>query len=209
MSQRSQTSRTSPTPTRQTPARKRRCGAALGLGLAVFLSVSLFLSLFLPVLAAVGEGPAGTVAALRTSLAVQGLVLREVRWDPVLACAWEIFADPVHPERPEVAVPALPGEQVAARATAAALVEAAVAVTVEARVQMAAAAVPVVHRGDRVTLWSVETNLRLQLAAVAEENGAVGERIRLSIPGAGWGGDGAAQPVRGVVRCAGEVEMEP
>jgi Chaperone for flagella basal body P-ring formation len=178
--------------TRLSCGRERRCGVARGLGLAVLLL------LFLPLLAAVGEEP---VAALRTSLSVHGLVPRELRWDPVLGRAWEIFADPAHPERPEVAVPALPGEQVSARATATA--------NAAARVQMVAAAVPLVHVGDRVTLWSVEPNLRLQLAAVAEENGAVGERIRLSIPGAGWGGDGAAQTVRGVVRGVAEVEMEP
>jgi hypothetical protein len=180
-------------PMKTTPLMRqtRACGAFPGL----------VLLLLLPVPAAMGEGPAGTVAALRTRLAVQGMVWREVRWDPVLARAWEIFADPAHPERPEIAVPALPAEQVAARATAAA--------SVVARVQMAAAAVPVVHVGDRVTLWSTETNLRLQLAAVAEENGAIGERIRLSLPGAGWGGDGAAQTVRGVVRGVAEVEMEP
>ena len=69
---------------------------------------------------------------------------------------------------------------------------------------------PVVHARDRVLLWREERNLRLQLAAVAEQSGAVGESIRVRIPGASWGGGMQAdQPVRGIVRGPAEVEMEP
>jgi len=70
---------------------------------------------------------------------------------------------------------------------------------------------PVVHSGDRVVLWSEEKNLRLQLNAVVEENGAVGDRVRLHLAarsGNQWGGDPTSRPIRGVVRGPGEVEME-
>jgi flagella basal body P-ring formation protein FlgA len=78
------------------------------------------------------------------------------------------------------------------------------------RSRAVAAAVPVVRVGDRVVLWSTEKNIRLQLAAVAEENGAIGDHIRLRIPGAAWdNGPNSQQPVRGVVRSAADVEMEP
>jgi len=72
--------------------------------------------------------------------------------------------------------------------------------------------VPVVHSGDRVVLWGEEKNLRLQLNAVVEENGAVGDRVRLHLAGRSgdqWGGDPTSRPIRGVVRGPGEVEMEP
>ena len=53
-----------------------------------------------------------------------------------------------------------------------------------------------VHVGDRVTLWSTETNLRLQLAAVAEENGAVGETRRAATDASSHGNASAARPAQ-------------
>jgi hypothetical protein len=161
---------TSATPTRQTRKAPRR-SAATGVGL---------------------------LFAQRESLSAQGWVLREVHWDPILRHAWDVFADPAHPDRPTVAVQAGRAEQEVARGAA------------ESRSRAVEAAVPAVRVGDRVVLWSAERNLRLQLAAVAEENGAIGDHIRLSIPGTAWdNGPGSQQPVRGVVRGAADVEMEP
>jgi hypothetical protein len=137
-------------------------------------------------------------AAQRATLTARGWVLREVHWDPILRHAWEVFADPAHPERPTIAVLAGGAEQERARGVA------------EAHVRAVAAAVPVVRIGDRVVLWSTEQNLRLQLAAVAEQNGAIGDHIRLSIPGAAWeGGSAGSEAVHGVVRGVADVEMEP
>jgi Chaperone for flagella basal body P-ring formation len=132
-----------------------------------------------------------------------GLALRGMRWDAVLRRSWAIYWDPVHPERPVVAIPV---------AGAAGAVEPA-AGTGEPVAQITAAGArpqPVVHAGDRVLLWREDRNLRLQLTAVAEQSGAVGESIRVRIPGASWGGGMQAdQPGRGRVRGAAEVEMEP
>jgi hypothetical protein len=181
---------TSSTPASRRPSRLRG-SAAVSLGLALLVTA--------PGLGqAAGRLDPGGGAQLRTSLAARGWTLREVHWDPILRQAWAIFGDPAHPERPTVAVPAEARDQQAAQGTA------------EARLRTVAAAMPVVHVGDRVRLWSVEKNLRLQLSAVAEENGAVGDSIRLSIAGAAWeGGTAGQQVVRGVVRGAAEVEMEP
>jgi flagella basal body P-ring formation protein FlgA len=67
--------------------------------------------------------------------------------------------------------------------------------------------VPVIHSGDAVTLWSDEKNLRMQLAAIAEGNAAVGERVQLRVTGAGVYGN-TGWRVAGIVRGPGSVEME-
>jgi hypothetical protein len=197
----------SPTPTRQAAATLRRLaalGAGCGLGLVLFAAC-------VPIASAQSAPPSSPSsarpslqsnvdanAAQRESLFAQGWVLREVHWDPILRHAWQVFADPAHPERPTVAVLADGPQQELARGAAA------------ERSRAVAAAVPVVRVGDRVVLWSTEKNIRLQLAAVAEENGAIGDHIRLRIPGAAWdNGPNSQQPVRGVVRSAADVEMEP
>jgi hypothetical protein len=192
---------TSATPIRQA-ARALRRPTSLGVGFV--LGLALFTT-GLPPLAAQLPPQSGMrsllnpSAAQRETLLTQGWVLREVHWDPILRHAWEVFADPVHPERPTVAVLLSGTEEQFARSAA------------EAHSRAVAAAVPVVRVGDRVVLWSAEKNLRLQLAAVAEENGAIGDHIRLIISGAAWEGSsaGGAQAVHGVVRSASDVEMEP
>jgi Chaperone for flagella basal body P-ring formation len=189
---------TSATPTRQARKSPRRAAATcvgllLGLGLLAVGVASAQSSV-----QSANRPLGGGSATQRETLSAQGWVLREIHWDPILQHAWEVFADPVHPERPTVAVLAGGAEQQVARGAA------------EARSRAVEAAVPVVRVGDRVVLWSAEKNLRLQLAAVAEENGAIGDHIRLSIPGTAWdNGPGSQQPVRGVVRGAADVEMEP
>jgi len=184
-------SSTGSTPARRWAGIRLRSSPAVSLGLTLLATVS-------GLSQATGRIEPSGSAQLRASLATRGWLLREVHWDPVLRQAWAIFADPAHPERPSVAVPAEAADQAAARGRA----EAAALTTV--------ARLPVVHVGDRVRLWREEKNLRLELAAVAEENGAVGDSIRLSIAGAAWeGGPAGQQAVRGVVRGAAEVEMEP
>ncbi|HEX4652174.1 MAG TPA: flagella basal body P-ring formation protein FlgA [Granulicella sp.] len=202
---------TSPAPTRQTAATLRRravlgAGCCFGIGLfaawgPIGSAQSAFPSSPSRARSSVDANTGANAeanAAQRESLSAQGWVLREVHWDPILRHAWEVFADPAHPERPTVAVLADGAQQELARGAA------------EERSRAIAAAVPVVRIGDRVMLWSTEKNLRLQLAAVAEENGALGDHIRLRIPGAAWdNGANSQQSVRGVVRSATDVEMEP
>ena len=202
-----------PTPTRQAAATLRRLaalGAVCGLGLGLFATP-------VPTVAAQSVPPTSSPspssarpsvevkvdanvdanAAQRESLTAQGWVLRGVHWDPILRHAWEVFVDPAHPERPTAAVLADGPRQELARGAA------------EERERVVAVALPVVRVGDRVVLWSTEKNIRLQLAAVAEENSAIGEHIRLRIPGAAWeNGPNSQQPVRGIVRSAADVEME-
>ena len=62
-----------------------------------------------------------------------------------------------------------------------------------------------IHPGETVRVWRNETNVRLEMAAVSDEAGAVGDRIRLRITTAN------GEPPRfcfGVVRGPANVEME-
>lgn len=137
--------------------------------------------------------PAG--AAERSSLLEsRGFRVREYRWDSVLRQRWAILEDSAHPERPyrselaDIPQPALP-----------------IASTSPLQPAVYIPPVFVVRTGDTVTLWSEERNLRMQLAAVAESNAAVGDRIQLRVKGIGANGDWHAT---GLVRGSGEVEME-
>jgi hypothetical protein len=128
----------------------------------------------------------------------RGYHLRDYHWDPVLAQNWAVLEDAAHPERPLLAELAPPGmSPKPAPATSAA-----------APVPPPLKPLPLaVHSGDAVTLWSNEKNLRMQLAAVAEGNAAVGERIQLRVTGAGVYGN-TGWRVAGIVRGPGSVEME-
>lgn len=141
------------------------------------------------------------LAAIQARAALRGLRIRQVRWDAVLRQSWAVLEDVDHPERPLWAeltdpVPPAPGTPGAAAVSAS-----------------SAAFVPpkpvvlAVHYGDRVRLWRIEKNVRLEMTAVTEGSAAVGDEVRLHILGSGTDGD-AGWRVTGIVRGPGDVEME-
>ncbi len=154
-------------------------------------------------------GEPEAVAALRERVGRQGYLLREVRWDPVLRQSWAVLESVGHPERPYVSV-LVP---LSARDMSFAGAQSGVASSgqfTQAGLHAGSnqfALAPVVHVGDQVTLWSEEQNLHVQLTAVAEQNGAVGDRIRLHILGVSMGWEQTPQRLTGTVRGAGSVEM--
>ncbi len=154
-------------------------------------------------------GESEAVVALRERVGRQGYLLREVRWDPVLRQSWAVLESVGHPERPYVSV-LVP---LSARDMSFAGAQSGVASSgqfTQAGLHAGSnqfALAPVVHVGDQVTLWSEEQNLHVQLTAVAEQNGAVGDRIRLHILGVSMGWEQTPQRLTGTVRGAGSVEM--
>jgi hypothetical protein len=165
------------------------------------------------VLVAVGVCPAvraasgGGAAAVATVAVPKGYRVREVRWDPVLQRSWAVLESVDHPERPTMAV--LPEMQ--GRAGMGVRVGAASGLSTDSGgrsvVVTTAPPVLVVHAGDQVLLRSEDANLRLQLTAVAEENGGVGDRVRVRLLGGSFDEQGAKR-VTGIVRGPGEVEMD-
>jgi hypothetical protein len=124
--------------------------------------------------------------------------LREIRWDAVLRQSWAVLEDTEHPERPLWAE----------------LTDAVGPATGSAGVGRPPQVVPVykptvtvIHYGDRVRLWRNERNVRIEMSAIADGSGGVGDEVRLRIPGSGVDGD-TGWRVSGIVQGPGDVEME-
>ena len=123
-----------------------------------------------------------------------GYRVTSVRWDPVLQQGWAMVARCGHPEWPEVALPT--------RLSSLALKRE------ERTASIGVVDVPLVVRaGDTVRLWRRENELRIEVAAVAEESGGVGKSIRVRLVRAGMEGQAERQMV-GVVRGPADVEMQ-
>lgn len=78
------------------------------------------------------------------------------------------------------------------------------------------AAQPVIHAGEAIVLFRRANSLHMELAAIAEESGAIGSRIRVHLQPLVHGGPNAetafsaAPPtLRGLVRGPHQVELEP
>jgi flagella basal body P-ring formation protein FlgA len=73
------------------------------------------------------------------------------------------------------------------------------------------AAVAVVKAGEVVRLWKSDRNARIELIATAEENGAVGSRVRVRLTTRREtnGLTDAPQYLAGIVRGPADVEIEP
>ena len=111
--------------------------------------------------------------------------VREVMWDQVLGKRWALIASCEHPEQPAFAVPA--GAMVGAEPALGSKDDSSV----------------VVRAGDTVRLWRQEEDLRIEMAAISEENGGLGKTIRVRLIGA-WS---AERQFVGVVRGVANVEM--
>ena len=123
-----------------------------------------------------------------------GYRVTSVRWDPLLRQGWAMVARCGHPEWPEVALPT--------RLSSLALkLEGGTA-------SIGVVDVPLVVRaGDTVRLWRRENELRIEVAAVAEESGSLGKSIRVRLVRAGMEGQ-AERQMTGVVRGPADVEMQ-
>lgn len=125
----------------------------------------------------------------------EGYRITTVRWDPLLNQRWAMIASCGHPERPAIAM-LLPGPK-----TQNTLISSQVSA------QRMQSPFPVVHAGDLVQLWSQEENLRIQAAGRAEENGAIGKKVRVRLIHSGFD-IGQDQTFIGTVRGPGDVEIQ-
>ncbi len=151
------------------------------------------------------ETPAAAVAAFESGAKLagaEGYRVTSLRRDAVLGMNWAAVERCGHPGWPALAMaskmtpPPAPNEIAAIRAggrmPGGGLVE---------------RRAPLVRIGETVRLWQEDRNVRLQLPAVSEEDGAVGDRVRLHVGARQAGGD-TLRTVYGRVRGTGDVEME-
>ena len=140
------------------------------------------------------------LAAIMARAQLRGMRLREVRWDAVLKQNWAVLEDVQHPEYPLWSEPmdtVGPVEVVDGAAVVARSAE---------NVLPPKPYLALVHYGDRVRLWKTESNVRIEMSAVAEGSAAAGEEVKLRIPSSGVDGDTGWRVV-GVVHGPGDVEM--
>ncbi|NYF80154.1 hypothetical protein [Granulicella arctica] len=137
---------------------------------------------------------------VRTGLSGKGFAVQEVRWDPLLRQSWAVVRSCDHADWPLLVMrtnlPASPR----------------MVITDLSSTGRGDAGMPIVRAGDLVRLWRIDEHAHLELMATAEENGAVGARVRVRLVAPKDGDAQWVQPVQylaGVVRGPADVELEP
>jgi hypothetical protein len=129
----------------------------------------------------------------------EGYRLEAVRWDPLLQQRWAIVTFCGRPGLPKLMLP---------------MQKAAIGPGLE-HDSSPTALFPVVHAGDVVRILRQEEFLRIELSGIAEENGVLGERVRIhllrpAMPGSSpveAGFDGGSGSMLAVIRGPHIVEI--
>ena len=137
----------------------------------------------------------GSASAL-PAVTAGGYRVASVRLDPFLHERWAMVANCDHPEWPAIEMP-LPTMQ-----TQRSVVRESVSLAVKP-------VHPVVRAGDTVELWSRQGDLRIEMAAVAEQNGGLGESVRVRLMPRQTLGAQTEKEFLAVVRGPRDVEMQP
>jgi len=127
-----------------------------------------------------------------------GYRVTSIESDPISGQRWAMISSCDHPERPAFSL-LIEGSDSAAHS----LLRESQTVTDSAPVA------PVVHIGDTVRLWRQEAVLRIELAAVAEENGSLGKLIRVRLLRRNTDDQSTQTEFAGIVRGRLDVEMQP
>ena len=140
---------------------------------------------------------AAASASLTRRAESSGFRVISMRWDPVLRQRWALVESCDHPAWPalEVPVPTVEKPQRIVERDMVALQQKAAPLAVRA--------------GDAVQLWSIEGDLRIDVAAVAEESGALGATVRVRLMQRQTPGGQREAEFEGIVRGPRSVEMKP
>jgi hypothetical protein len=127
-----------------------------------------------------------------------GFRVISIHWDPILHQRWAQVASCAHPEWPTVELPT--GISLQSNLSQ----QSAQQPSAESVLPM----LPVVHAGDIVQLWSREDDLRIEVAAIAEQSGALGQPVRVRLMQRATLGQQIEEQFNGVVRGPHDVEMQ-
>ena len=131
-------------------------------------------------------------------LADEGYRVTRMHRDVVLGTRWASVERCGHPEMPGLTLQASGVGTTAERTEQTRVANAAVRI----------AGPKVIRPGETVRLWRQETNVRMEMAAVSDESGAAGDRIRMRVTVQGESGVDNVRYVYGLVRGPADVEME-
>jgi hypothetical protein len=118
------------------------------------------------------------------------------RWDAVLGKAWELRQNCAHPEWPAHSV-----------ATNGAGPQAQSDTPMQSFQALPQA--QLVHAGDPVRLWLQDATVRIEMSGVAEQSGRDGDHVVVRITRQTDTDGLTVERFTGIVRGAGDVEMEP
>jgi hypothetical protein len=120
------------------------------------------------------------------------------RWDPVLRMSWEMRQDCAHPDWP------------ARLASVASIAAGPIAVgSLVMPTDQAPAVEPLLVRaGDQVRLWLVDGPVRIEMSGVAEQSARNGTHVIVKITRQSDDAGLTVRRIPGIVRGAGDVEME-
>lgn len=127
-----------------------------------------------------------------------GYQVASIQADPTSGQRWVVISSCGHPERPAFSLP-IEGSDSAEHSS----------MREPQTFTDTAHITPVIHVGDTVRLWRQEAVLRIELAAVAEENGSLGKLIRVRLLRRNTDDQSNQTELAGIVRGKSDVEMQP
>lgn len=154
--------------------------------------------------AACADTPAAAAAGLKGANALfplkqdGGFRVQSLRWDPVLHQHWALVVSCAHPEWPAM--------EILSRISGGDTLS--LGETEQARGESLVPLLPVVRAGDVVQLWSQEGDLRIEVAAMAEQNGGLGKTVRVRLMRRETLGPQIQEQFYGLVRGPHDVEMQ-
>ncbi len=137
-----------------------------------------------------------TESSLSSTIKNGGYRVTRVESDQILGKRWAIVVRCGHPEWPEVAL-----QTSGARSM--------IAAPMKSSLGKSASPSPVVRAGEIVRLWKQESSLRIEVAGVSEESGALGQTIRVRLLRRNTEDQSIPEQFFGVIRGPSDVEMQP
>jgi hypothetical protein len=138
-----------------------------------------------------------TSSSFSPTLESGGYRVTRIQSDPVLGQRWAMIVSCGHPEWPAFALPANGAISIKT------LQEGNPSLTENVKTAL------VVHAGDVVRLWRQETLLRIEVAGVSEESGALGNTVRVRLVPRNTDDQSIPEQFAGVVRGPSNVEIQP